>query len=102
MSKKSDDILADMVARLYEQHTAQNMLFEEHIKRLDSIDNNLAMHMLRTDMLEDLHKTNESRIDKLEEPTKARAYLMHQVVDFSKILGVALAVLAVLRYFGKV
>lgn len=39
--------------------------------RLDSIDENLAEHMRRTDVLEQLHRDNQDRIAMLEEPRKA-------------------------------
>ena len=77
-------------------------ILNEQGKRLDSIDNNLAVHMMRTDLLEDLHKANEDRIEKLEAPKKARQYLLESVLTFGKFAGAILAVLGVLKYIGKI
>lgn len=70
-------------------------LLESQSKRLDSIDENLAEHMRRTDVLEDLHRDNQNRIEKLEEPKKAREYLTSIIVDVGKYTGFLLSLYAI-------
>lgn len=70
-------------------------LLESQSKRLDSIDDNLAEHMRRTDVLEALHKDNQSRIEKLEEPKKAREYITSIIVDVGKYTGFLLSLYAI-------
>ena len=77
-------------------------LLKAHKERLDSIDGNLREHMRRTDLLESLHRDNQVRIESLEEPKKAREYLFNMVLDTGKIVSAIVAVLAVLRYLGKI
>lgn len=68
---------------------------ESQSKRLDSIDDNLAEHMRRTDVLEQLHKDNQDRIILLEEPRKAREYITHVIVDVGKFTGFVLSLYAI-------
>lgn len=70
-------------------------LLESQSKRLDSIDENLAEHMRRTDVLEELHRDNQNRIEKLEEPKKAREYLTSIIVDVGKYTGFLLSLYAI-------
>ena len=60
----------------------------------------LKEHMRRTDILEQLHKDNESRIDLLEKPMEAREYMKSVLIDITKFLGFLLAVGSVLKLFG--
>lgn len=66
--------------------------------RLDSIDTNLAEHMRRTDVLEQLHQDNQSRITTLEEPRKALILLKTVVLYIAAVVG---AISAVLKLWGK-
>ena len=76
-------------------------LLEAHRDRLDSIDENLAEHMRRTDVLEQLHIDNQTRIEALEKPVEARRYLMDAALAIGKLAGAVISVLAVLKLLGK-
>lgn len=62
----------------------------------------LKEHMRRTDVLEKLHRDNQTRIESLEEPTKAKEYIMHVLADIGKFTGFILTILAILRYFSVI
>jgi len=66
-------------------------------QRLDSIDINLAEHMRRTDVLESLHRDNLTRIQSLEEPKKARKYLVNTLLKLGALLGVVMTGLKLLE-----
>ena len=66
--------------------------------RLDSIDVNLAEHMRRTDVLENLHRDNQDRISILEEPRKALKLIKTSALWVTSISG---AVLIISKLFGK-
>ena len=59
----------------------------------------IKYHIMRTDLLEELHKDNEKRIAQLELPNSAKSYMVDFAVSISKIAGAALAVFALLKYF---
>lgn len=65
-------------------------------KRLESIDFNLAEHMRRTDVLEQLHRDNEKRILKLEEPSKALQWIKSVLLYIAAVAG---AILTVMKLF---
>ena len=63
----------------------------------------IAHHIKRTDMLEELHKDNqrkielgEARLEKLEEPIKAKAWIKAHIVA---ILGVVGTIATILAFF---
>lgn len=65
----------------------------DHIKdRLESIDDNLAEHMRRTDVLEQLHKENEKRIQTLEQPSKTISMLVKWIVTAGSVFGAIYAI----------
>ena len=68
-------------------------LKEVHADRLSSIDKNLEKHMKRTALL-------ESRVDTLEEPTKAIKYLKSVVVGVGAIAAVAYTMLKLLPFLN--
>ena len=61
-------------------------------RRLDSIDMNLAEHMRRTDVLEQLHRDNQDRIHKLEEPVKAISMIIKWVLTAGSVAGAIYAI----------
>lgn len=61
-------------------------------RRLDSIDNNLAEHMRRTDVLEQLHRDNQARIQQLEEPKKAISMIIKWVLTAGSVAGAIYAI----------
>ena len=67
-------------------------------RRLDNIDINLAEHMRRTDVLEDLHRDNQKRIESLEEPRRALRLLKNTVLYVAAICGGILGVLKLIEY----
>ena len=62
-------------------------------------ENDIKYHIKRTNLLEDLHKDNQNRIVALEEPGKARTYLVSAVLKLGAVAG---AIYAVLRLSGKI
>jgi hypothetical protein len=68
-------------------------------QRLDSIDENLAEHMRRTDVLEEMHVDNKKRIENLETPGKARKYIVTTAIHVSAILGAILTVLKIIDMY---
>ena len=56
-------------------------------------------HIRRTDELQDLHEENTKRIVILEKGPEARKYFISLVIDLGKILGIALAVVGILKLF---
>ena len=66
-------------------------------ERLVLIEAGLAEHMRRTDLLEDLHKDNASRIQKLEEPVKALSTFKKVMVWFGAVAG---AIVAIAKLIG--
>lgn len=67
-------------------------------RRLDSIDNNLAEHMRRTDILEQLHRDNQTRIEMLEEPKKALQYIKKAVIYVGAVAAGIISVIKLLEY----
>lgn len=58
------------------------------IEALDEVQNaQLSEHMRRTDILENLHRDNEKRIVKLEEPDKIRRYIKDNIIMIAKVAG---------------
>lgn len=72
-------------------------LKESTDQRLDSIDTNLAEHMRRTDVLEKLHRDNQVRIESLEEPRKALAFIKNSVLYVAAICGGILGVIKLIE-----
>lgn len=61
--------------------------------RLESIDNNLAEHMRRTDVLEQLHRDNQTRILKLEEPKVVARYIKNGLLYLAAICGAIISII---------
>ena len=69
----------------------------------------IAHHIKRTDLLQELHKenqdaikSNEARLDKLEEPVKAKEWIKNHVVTISAIATALASIVAFLiEKFGK-
>jgi len=59
----------------------------------------LADHMRRTDLLEDLHKDNEKRIIVLEEPVKLRRSIREKLIIAGKVAGALVAIAGACAYF---
>lgn len=81
---------AERLAKLEAQSEVQNQ--------------NLAEHMRRTDILEDLHLSNEAkigvisgRVDSLEEPKKALKLIIKWIVSVG---AVSTALVAIIKFFG--
>jgi hypothetical protein len=63
----------------------------------------IAHHIRRTDILEDLHKDNqarivsgEARLEKLEEPVKAKAWFKKHMIAISAIITALVSIAAML------
>lgn len=74
-------------------------------KRLESIDNNLAEHMRRTSLLETRMESTEESIIKLQEPSKARKYIISSLKIILTIvgstLGAALGIFKLMNYLNQ-
>jgi len=89
MEDKTIDLIIDKI----DQHS-------EHTQfRLDKIDANLAEHMRRTDVLEDLHRDNATRIEKLEEPRKLVIMLQKIVLGVGGLFGTIYGIYRVWEIF---
>tara|TARA_R110000782_G_scaffold160697_1_gene252800 strand:- start:151 stop:417 length:267 start_codon:yes stop_codon:yes gene_type:complete len=62
--------------------------------RLESIDDNLAEHMRRTEILEKLHMDNQKRIHMLEEPKIVIKYVKSTLLLMSAVAGVVLTLIS--------
>jgi len=72
-------------------------LKESTERRLDSIDTNLAEHMRRTDVLEQLHRDNQTRIQALEEPKLVMSYIKKGILYLATIAGGTLTIMKLLE-----
>jgi len=66
----------------------------------------ISHHIRRTDILQELHKDNqkriansEERLDKLEEPVKARKWLKKNTKSVKVILSIVLITVSILAFF---
>jgi hypothetical protein len=83
-------------------------LRESHGKRLDAIDNNLDIHMKRSDELEKSNELMENhfneRLEKLEGPKKAMSFLKEHLWKFilgcGTLLGIIMTALRILDNIG--
>lgn len=83
----------DLIIKLIEEQK------ENTDDRLRNIDKNLAEHMRRTDILEQLHRDNQARIAMLEEPGKALKFIKKTAIYVSVVAG---SVLTVLKLLGEI
>jgi uncharacterized protein (UPF0335 family) len=95
--KENRKDLGDFRAEVKEDNTAiQERLVE--IEKLDAIQNHqLAEHIRRTELLEELHKENVSRIEKLEEPRKTLSTLSKWLIGIGTVAG---ALAGILKLIG--
>lgn len=90
--KKTDDRLQKIETETSERLTK--------IEALDEVQNQqLAEHIRRTNILEDLHKDNEKRIVKLEEPAKIKKTIKEYLITSGKVAGALVAVGSAIAYF---
>ena len=75
-------MIYDLLKEVRENQKKHGEELQEQSKCLVSVQHDLKYHIKRTDLLEDLHKDNQSkieqgqkRLDKLEEPGKVSQYL---------------------------
>jgi len=73
-------------------------LKDSNNQRLDSIDENLAQHMRRTDVLEDLHMDNQKRIETLEQPLTVLLFIKKISLYIAAIAGAILSVVKLSDY----
>lgn len=82
------------------KHRSETLVWQATTSsRLDSIDENLAEHMRRTDVLEKLHEDNQQRIEDLEQPGKTLATIKKWALWTSGVAGAIVAVAKVLGLF---
>ncbi len=75
--------------------------FKDHmVSRLKSIDDNLAEHMQRTDILEQLHKDNQKHTENLEKPLEFLGALKKIVVYVAALAGGIMVILKLLGGFN--
>lgn len=102
MSDKTD-LIYDLVKSNREELTdfrgeTQKAHSETH-SRLTLIEVGLAEHMRRTDILEDLHRDNENRIQILEEPKKVFSILKKWFIGLGAIAGAMAGIAKLLGLF---
>jgi len=99
-------MIYDLLKEVREDQKKQGDELKEQSKCLINVQSDLKYHIKRTDMLEDLHKDNqkkielsEKRIDLLEEPNKVSKYLIEKwkywtaaIVLISTIVGLAIKI----------
>lgn len=113
MTGKNNDKL-DLVYDLIKENRQELNDFRKEVKednqlsceRLSNIEQNSAMqnqhlaeHMRRTNILEQLHKDNSSRIEKLEKPKIVLATLKKWFIAIGAIAGAIIAIVKLLRIF---
>jgi chromosome segregation ATPase len=117
MSKTELELLFDLLKEVREDQKDHGKTLAKQSAYLEGIDsdvkelkpivakntNDISNHMMRTDLLEDLHKDNqkrielsEARLEKLEEPVKAKEWIKSHLVA---ILGVLGTIASILAYF---
>lgn len=70
------------------------------IESLDEVQNQqLAEHIRRTEILEDLHRDNVVRINKLEEPSKVFKIVKKWFLGLGAVAGAAVAIAKLLGMF---
>lgn len=99
------DLLIGMLKEIKEDFKEHELADREdftHIKdKLEDNTADLKHHIRRTDLLEKLHKDNEARIEILEQPKKAKQYLLSAASEAVKLFAPVLSLLAILKYLGK-
>lgn len=63
------------------------------------MEEDVKHHIKRTDVLEELHRDNQNRIEVLELDTRFKKNLKKLAVDLGKLMGVVLTAIALFRYF---
>lgn len=81
-----------------------NKEIQERLTRIEVLDEvqneQLAEHIRRTNLLEELHKQNEQRISLLEEPSKVKKMLKNWLIGIGAIAGAIASILGLLKYLG--
>jgi hypothetical protein len=113
----SENGKVDLIYDIVKTHQEENKQFREEVKqstketlerltnieKLDEIQNaQLAEHMKRSDMLELLHKDNESRIRVLEAPIDVFLSIKDWVVLGGKMAGAITAIYLLLKLIGLI
>ena len=98
------DLIYDLVKSDREESSEFRKEVRESTKdthsRLMLIESGLAEHMRRTDLLEDLHKDNEVRIVKLEEPKMVWSTLKRWTITVGAVIGAVVAILELIKIIG--
>ena len=99
-------MIYELLKEVREDQKKQGGELQEQSKCLVGVQSDLKYHIRRTDILEDLHKDNQikieqgkKRLDKLEEPSKVSKYLSEKwkywtagVLLLSAIIGLAIKI----------
>ena len=65
--------------------------------RLESIDENLAEHMRRCDLLEEMHDKNVEEIEKLKEPRKALIFGKSMLIYVAAVSGSIITIIKLIE-----
>jgi predicted transcriptional regulator len=105
----NNEQLYDLVKEIREEQKEQSKTMsqlEVSFVRMESLvetnTEDLKYHIKRTDILEDLHKDNAKRIEKLEAPISVRDLTKISITVISGIGVIASLVYTVLKIFGKI
>lgn len=90
----------DAQRKIEEKLTKIEIETNDRLSKIDALDQiqnqQLAEHIRRTEILEDLHKDNENRIEQLEKPVHAVSMIGSAVGWLSAAVG---AIYGVLKFF---
>jgi chromosome segregation ATPase len=120
MSKTELELLFDLLKEVREDQKEHGKTLAKQSAYLEGIDSDvkelkpvvakntedISHHIMRTDILEALHRDNqkrieqsESRLNKLEEPVKAKEWIKNHIVALLGVIGTIATILA--YFFSK-
>lgn len=94
MDQDKLDKIAEDVSEIKVGQAKHEIYLERNTKSLEE-------HMRRTDVLEELHRDNQSRIERLEEPKKAWKLVLAQVVKLGASASAIAAMLKLISYLNQ-
>lgn len=122
MTKSELDLLLDLLKEVREDQKQHGKELSKQSVYLETMDadvkelkttvskntDDIAHHIRRTDILEALHKDNqakiersEERLDKLEEPVKAKAWVKAHIVSIISVLTAIASIVALILEQNK-
>lgn len=94
MDQNKIDKIAEDVSDIKVGQAKLGIYVERNTKSLEE-------HMRRTDVLEELHRDNQARIQKLEEPKKAWKLVLAQIIKLGATASAIAAMLKLINYLNN-